>query len=187
MERTTQRADALFAGGWTNWLRSFVVATSVVTWLIAGCSRPPTAEAPAERRAEANPAVTRPALKPVEMRYGIYLARREVRTTITSDGLLRSASTSNKSYGSGDIGRGNERVEIRQGRLTPEQITELSGLFAGWETLSSEPYGGAADGGETTIRYGNKTVSGGTDVPPLVTKVRERISAIAQTMPLVPQ
>ena len=130
-------------------------------------------------------ATTQPALQPVELHYVIELARLDVATTVTSDGRLRSVRTENKSYGWNDIGGGNERFEIREGRLTPQRIEELVHLFDGWESLSSNPYGGVADGGALSVRYGGKTVSGGSGVPPQVNEVRVRLEELSRGMPVV--
>jgi predicted small secreted protein len=130
-------------------------------------------------------AATQQRLRTVDVRYGIYLARLEVHTTITSDGLLRSARTQNKSYGPRDIDPKPERTEIREGRLTPEQMKELAALFAGWDSLSNAPYGGVPDGGDIRILYGEKAVSGGSAAPRQVWDVKARISELAARMPVV--
>lgn len=139
-------------------------------------------EQPATRPTTAG---TRPALKSVELHYGIYLARFDVSTTVTPDGLLRSVRTSNKSYGPNDLDPKFQRVEIREGRLTPQQVADLARLFAGWDALSAKPYGGVPDGGDVTIRYGDKTVSGGSEVPGQVSSVRARLDELTATMPVV--
>jgi hypothetical protein len=128
---------------------------------------------------------TQPILKSVEMHYGIYLARLDLHITVSPDGLLRSVRTDNKSYGGNDVDPKHERVEIREGKLTAEQMADLAHLFADWDSLSSHPYGGVPDGGEIKIRYGDKTVSGGSAVPKQVTDVRVRLSELAQSMPVV--
>jgi hypothetical protein len=85
---------------------------------------------------------TGPLLKPIELHYGIYLARLDLRITISGDGVLRSVRTDNKSYDGKDIDATRERIEIREGRLTDEQMADLARLFAGWSSLSSKPYSG---------------------------------------------
>ena len=64
-------------------------------------------------------------------------------------------------------------------------MAELAALFAGWESLSSEQYGCVPDGGNTRLRYGDKVVSGGSEVPKQVRDVHARINELAATMPLV--
>jgi hypothetical protein len=130
------------------------------------------------------PAASQPALRAVELRYGIYLARFDVHVTVSPDGLLRSVRTDGKSYGSGDIDPKLQRVEIREGRLTEAQMADLAHHFAGWHELSSQPYPELVDGGELSIRYGEKTVSG-NEVPRLVTDVRTRLMELAASMPVV--
>jgi hypothetical protein len=117
---------------------------------------------------------TQPALKPVELHYGIYLARLDRRITVSADGTLRSVGTDNKSYGGNDIDPKNERVEVREGKLSAEQVANLARLFADWDSLSTTPYSGVPDGGDISIRYGGRTVSGGSEVPKQVTDARIR-------------
>jgi hypothetical protein len=135
----------------------------------------------------ASQATTRSALQEMDLRYGIYLARLEIHTTIAPDGSLRSARTVNKSYGVNDIDPKHARTEIRAGILTAAQVDKLTALFAGWESLSDKPYGGAPDGGNVRIRYGEKTVSGGSAVPDQVEQVRRYVTDLAATMPIVEQ
>ena len=136
--------------------------------LAGGCDRQsasgPVAGAPVAR-APVTTQATQPSLKEVDLRHGVYLARIEIHTTITPGGQLRSVRTEGKSYGPRDIDPKLERRDVRQGQLTPEQMAELAALFTGWESLSSLPYGGVPDGGHTELRYGDKIVSGGSDVP----------------------
>lgn len=129
---------------------------------------------------------TRPALRPVELHYGIYLARHDLRITVSPDGLLRSVRTDNKSYGPHDLDPKYQRVEIREGKLTAEQATELSHRFADWDSLSSRPYPGDADDADVSFRYGDKTVSGaGHAVPRQVTEARVRLTELARSMPVL--
>jgi hypothetical protein len=170
----------------------------VAGFLLGGCSDPrapargtgPVANSP-ERGAgrlltrPATQDARRPVFKAVDLRSGVYLARLETRTTITPDGLMRSVLTTGKSYGPNDLDPKHERREIREGRLTPGQMAELAALFAGWESLSDQEYGGVPDGGHVQIRYGDKSVSGGSAVPKQVRDVQIRISELAATMPVV--
>ena len=126
-----------------------------------------------------------PVLKPIEMHYGIYLARLDHRITVAPDATLRSVRTENESFGGNDIDPKHERVEVRQGTLTGEQVADLARLFVDWDSLSSQPYGGVADGGDLLVRYGDKTVSGGSGVPEQVTDIRVRLSELARSMPVV--
>jgi hypothetical protein len=145
---------------------------------------PPPATTPTSTSASANTS-TRPILRAIELHYGIYLARHELHITVSPDGLLRSVRTENKSYGGNDIDPKNERVEIREGRLTPGQMAELARLFANWDALSSKPYTGVADGGEGSIRYGDKTVSGGTAAPKQFVDARVWLRDVGEAMPVV--
>src|SRR5665213_2944722 len=61
---------------------------------------------------------TQPALQAIELRSGIYLARLEVHVTITPDGLMRYVRTEN-----------DHAAEVRQGRLTSRQMSDLAALF----------------------------------------------------------
>jgi hypothetical protein len=160
--------------------------------LLVGCTRNPTAAnyparpatGPATRDTT-RPVTTRPTLQPIDLHYTIYLARLDVHTTITPDGLLRSVQIQNKSFGPNDIDPKNQRVEVRQGRLNQDQILELARLFATWDSLSQTPYGGVADGGQVSIRYGDKTVSGQSHVPAQVSDVHTRIVELTRSMPIV--
>ena len=71
----------------------------------------------------------------------------------------------------------------REGRLTPDQMAGLARLFDGWERLSDRPYGGVPDGGTIRLRYGDKTVTGGSRVPRQVRDAHLLIREIAATMP----
>ncbi len=137
-------------------------------------------------RASARPTSlsTQPALKPIELHDRIYLARLDQRITVSPDGLLRSVRIENKSYGPHDIDPKLQRTEIRQGKLTPRQISDLSRLFANWDSLSST-YGNVVDGPDISLRYGDKTVSGGTGLPRQVTDIQARLAELARSMPLV--
>lgn len=159
--------------------------TIVAALFIAGCTQPSATQNPATRPAAQT--AHQPALKAVDLRYGVYLARIEIQTTITPDGLLHSVRTDNKSYGPNDIGAQHERHEIREGRLTPAQCAELANMFTGWETLSDQPYGGVADGPDVHLRYGDKTVSGGSALPPQVQAIQRRITDLATQMPTTGQ
>jgi hypothetical protein len=122
------------------------------------------------------------ALQPINARYGIYLARIDIRTTIAADGRLRSVRTHNKSYGPAD--KVVEQIEIRQGRLTPEQMSDLARLFVGWDALS-DVCENVPDGPEVQIRYGDKVITGGRGLPRQVWDVHRRITELATSMPKV--
>jgi hypothetical protein len=130
-------------------------------------------------------ASARPALKEIELHYGVYLARYEQRITVSPEGALRSVRTDGKSYGPKDVDPNFERVEVREGQLTAEQMIDLSRRFADWSSFSSEPYTGHPDGGGVSIRYGNKTVSGGDLVPKQVEDIRVQLMELARAMPIV--
>jgi hypothetical protein len=76
-------------------------------------------------------------------------------------------------------------VEVREGRQTGEQMEDLARLFADWDSLSSEPYSGVPDGGEVSIRYGDRTVSGRSEVPQQVEDVRVHLMELARSIPVV--
>jgi hypothetical protein len=147
-----------------------------------GCNHSTNPTRPAAQ--PTNSSGTRPILEPIELHYRVYTARLGTRITVSPDGLLRSIHTANKSYGGNDIDPKLEGVEIREGRLTLKQMADLARLPEGWSLLSSKPYGGVPDGGDVTVRYGDKTVSGGSHVPQQVTDVRARLSELARSMPL---
>jgi hypothetical protein len=146
-----------------------------------GCNGPSSATQPTTRPAPTTSA-TQTLLKPIELHYGIYLARVDLRVTVSAEGVLRSVRTDNKIYGTGDIDPKNERVEVPEGKLTAEQIAELSKLFTGWDSLSTTPYGGVPDGGDVSIRYGDKTVSGGSAVPKQVDDARIHLMELARSI-----
>jgi hypothetical protein len=127
---------------------------------------------------------TQAILKPVDLHDGIYLARLELHVAVSTEGVLRSVRTENKSYGTGDIDPKNERAEVREGKLTAEQTAKLASLFTDWDSLSTTPYGGVPDGGDISIRYGDKTISGGSAVPKLVEDARIHLKELAGSMPL---
>jgi hypothetical protein len=153
------------------------------TLLVGGCDARSRVAQPASRSTAE--ITTQPNLRAVDLRHGVYLARIEIHTTITPDGLMRSVRIDGKSYGPSDIDAKQERTEIRQGHLTPAQISELAALFAGWEALSDERYGGVTDGGDIQVRYGDKTVAGGSATPKQVWDVYDRISELTAMMPVV--
>ncbi|GEM_PF-6514024 len=128
---------------------------------------------------------TQPTLKPIDLHYSIYLARFDQRITVSPDGLLRSVQTENKSYGGNDIDPKLQRIEIREGKLTLQQMTDLSRLFANWGSLSSTASGNLADGPDISIRYGDKTISGGTELPRQVMNIQVKLTELARSMPLV--
>jgi hypothetical protein len=156
----------------------------IVAAFLFGCDSPSGTTQSTPRPALATASTTQAVLKPIELRHGIYLARLDMRVTVSEEGVLRSVRTENKSYGKADIDPKHERVEVREGKLTAEQITELASLFANWDSLSTTPYGGVADGGDISIRYGVKTVSGGTAVPKQVEDARIHLMELARSMPL---
>ena len=158
----------------------------IVTAFVFGCN-PSAATQPTTRPVPTTASSTQAVLKPIELHYGIYLARLDIRVTVSAEGVLRSVRTDNKSYGGNDIDPKNERVEVREGKLTAEQIAELANLFTGWDSLSTTPYGGVPDGGDISIRYGEKTVSGGSAVPKQVEDARIQLMEFARSMPAVKQ
>jgi len=145
------------------------------------CCDPLAATQPTTRPVPTTASATQSVLKPIELHYGIYLAGLDLRVTVSAEGVLRSVQTDNKSYGDEPK---NERVEVREGRLTDEQIATLARLFADWDSFSSKPYSGVPDGGNVSIRYGEKTVSGGSEVPKQVTDIRLRLTKLGQSMPV---
>jgi hypothetical protein len=126
-----------------------------------------------------------PALKAVDLRHGVYPARIEIHITTIADGQLRSVRTDGKSYGARDTDPKIERREVRQGQLTLEQIADLAALFIGCESLYSLPYGGVPDAGHTELRYGDKVVSGGSEVPKQVRASSRASARWLRRMPVV--
>lgn len=131
--------------------------------------------------------ISKPALKEIDVHYGQYLNRLDVRIAITPNGRLRSVQTTNKSYGPGDIDPTNERFTILEGQLTPEQMVQLVRLFSDWESFSPQPYPSMPDGDNVSIRYGEKTISGGSGLPTQVKEIRTLIEQWASSMPVVPK
>jgi hypothetical protein len=118
------------------------------------------------------------------MTSSVYLARLDVRTTVSPDGQLRWVCTTNKSWGPNDVPGGREVREVREGRLTPAQANELARLFDGWGPLS-EQYGGVPDGPEISVRYGDKKVAGGSMLPQRIRDIEVRLTELAMTMPRI--
>ena len=162
-------------------MRRFIL---ILVAFLLGCNNSDDATQPATRPV-ATTSSTKAILKAIELHYGIYLARLDLRITVSPEGMLRSVGTENKSYGGNDIDPKHERVEIREGKLTADQIADLARLFTDWDSLSTTPYGGVPDGGVISIRYGEKTVSGGSEVPKEVTDARIRLMELARSMPMV--
>ncbi len=151
-----------------------------------GCNKPGEVPRAGLQQSETTATInTKPALKPIELHYGIYLARSDHRITVSADGTLRSVRTDNKRYGGNDIDPKHERVEVRESKLTTEQVEDLARLFTDWDSLSTTPYSGVPDGGHISIRYGDRTVSGGSEVPNQVTEVRVRLMELVRSMPVV--
>jgi hypothetical protein len=149
--------------------------------LLGGCvsvpgTKPPTTKTTANRDSQ-------PSLRAIDLKEGVYLARLDIHTTITPDGLLRAVRTENRSFGPDDIDPKSARIEIREGRLSPHQMAELAAMFAGWDSLSNG-YPSVPDGPELQFRYGEKTVSGGR-TPEQVWEVRTKIYEWAAKMPIV--
>jgi hypothetical protein len=147
-----------------------------------GCTGGSQAQPPSTRATV--PASTQTVLKEVELRHAVYLARIEVHTTITPDGRLRQVRIDNKSWGPNDLDPKYERRVIREGRLTPQQMRDMAASFVGWESLAGR-YSGVPDGGEISLRYGDKTVSGGSATPKQVWDIQKRIDDVAMKMPVL--
>src|SRR5689334_15215676 len=94
----------------------------IVAALVFGCNNPSSTTQVTMRPAPTTASTTQAILKAIELHYGIYLARLDLRITVSPDGVLRSVRTDNKSYGGNDIDPKHERVEVREGKLTAEQI-----------------------------------------------------------------
>lgn len=147
--------------------------------ICTSCTHPPH---PSAR--PTTPISTHPTLKPIDLHYGIYLARVDDHITVSPDGLMRSVRTENKSYGLHDIDPKLQHIEIRQGKLTPQQMADLARLFADWDSMPSN-YGNVADGPDISIHYGDKTVSGGSGLPRQVIEIQAKLTELARSMPLV--
>ena len=79
---------------------------------------------------------------------------------------------------------GQERVEVRAGRLSDAQVADVAAIFKGWQTLSAK-FGAVPDDAMITIRFGEKTVSGGyTGLPPEVRAVEQKLRELGRSMPL---
>ena len=154
----------------------------VCTLVLIGCRRhrtsTPATTITAIQPVRRNQSSNAPSLKAIDVRFGNYLLRLEIHTTISPAGWLRSVRTDGKTYGPNDKG-GPTRLVIREGQLAPAQIAELAGLFNRWDSLH-DYYGTVPDGGEIEIRYGNKRVIGFTQK---VTEVERRIRELADSMP----
>lgn len=159
-------------------VNSFRATLGLCVLLLAGCNE--------KKPRPVAAAATQPGLKSIDVREGIYPARLEIHTTVSPTGLLRSVRTEGKSYGPNDAPGSRERVEVRQGQVTAAQMDELRRLFAGWEQLAGS-YNGVPDGPEITVRYGDKTVRGGSGAPAQVVDVCERLRELAKSMPVSSQ
>jgi hypothetical protein len=119
----------------------------------------------------------------VDLHYTIYLLRLDIHTTISPHGKLHSAIVEGKSQGPKD-NVGPSLVTVHEGQLSQKQISELVRLSVGWEKLN-DSYGGVADGPEINLRYGDKLVGGGSELPAQVSEAQERINEIAREMPTI--
>ena len=147
--------------------------------LLAACSKSaplPATTSPAASTAAATSLVTVPVLKPIDLTYGIYLARIEDHITVTPTGMLHRTLTYGKSYGPGDAAPGPSQFSERQ--LSSAEMAELSQVFTGWDALQ-DTYSGVADGPEVTISLGTKKVTGGSLCPELVWKAVEKLRSLA--------
>lgn len=162
-------------------MRNHSVLALVLLVLQIGCYTDRKAALPTDAERASPPTNFAPeALQPIDLTYGIHLARLETHITVTSNGFLRSVRTENKKYGPND--NVVEDVTVREGHLTPAEMHELADLFADWKSLSSTTYGGVADGLEITVRYGSDTVSGGSEIPKQVWSILDRLSELSGRM-----
>jgi hypothetical protein len=122
------------------------------------------------------PPATPAPLREIEMRSGVYLARVESHIVVRPDGSVRSERTMNK-------GLPGEQVEVRDGTLTSQQMEDLAASFVSWEDFESH-YSGVPDGPEISIRYGVKTVEGGSALPREVLDIHRTLMEIASGLPV---
>lgn len=135
------------------------------------------ADPPATTRATSQPTVT--------LKYGIYLARREVVTTIAPDRTIEQRLTNNKRYGDGE-GTWTPTYVTRRGTLTPDQARELASLLKDVEALPSDRFPEVPDGGSIALQIGERTLrSGAGRQPPAIAALREAIDDWAKSLPVV--
>jgi hypothetical protein len=115
-------------------------------------------------------------LREIEMRSGVYLARVESHVMVQPDGAVRSERTMNKGFPS-------EQIEVREGKLSSTQMEDLAASFTGWEDFDAH-YSGVADDREISIRYGDKTVEGGSGLPRKVLDIRKKLMEIVNALPV---
>ncbi len=95
-------------------------------------------------------ATTQSALNKIELEYISPMEHLEIHTTISETGVWHSVRTDSRS----SVKKKN-RIETRQGQLTPEQIKELTAVFEGWKDFSTKDLRQTNDGAGINIRYGS--------------------------------
>jgi hypothetical protein len=86
----------------------------------------------------------------------------------------------------GDVHVRGRMLGRREGHLTAEQQRDLAAAFAGWDQLSNDyPAAGVADTFQYQIRFDRKKVTAdqAAQVPETFTRAREKLEAIAQSLP----
>ena len=154
----------------------------VVVLLLAACGKSdPLPAAPAPSPVPAPTPVHTSVLQSIDFVHGVRLLRYEDHITVTEAGTLCRLLTRHKSYGPQDAAPGPVLVFERQ--LSAAEITELAGLFNGWDKLETS-YPTVADGPQYTITYGSKVVRG-EKLPASVLAVAKKIEALADSAPKV--
>lgn len=105
-------------------------------------------------------ATTQEGFQPLQYEYTLYLTDLQETLTISPAGEFRLTTR-----------RGRAEAAVVEGLVPREVLAQLSDLLDGRD----RHYPGVPDGGETTIRFGERTVTfgGGADIPEQVEKANE--------------
>jgi hypothetical protein len=125
-----------------------------------------------------------PAARTIDLHITNYLARFDEHMRIDPDGSAECVRIENKNFGGGDTALGPERRAVREGRLSPGEMFQLTALFVDFDSLSDKPYGSVPDADGIQLRYGGKTVAGGSEIPDSVRKIISRIDELVEHMPI---
>ena len=68
---------------------------------------------------------------------------------------------------------------------TKTQMAALARAFADWNSLPDKLYGSVPDGPDISVRYGTKTIRGGSEMPRQVMDILTTINKTAASMPRV--
>lgn len=174
----TNRIVASASDGTMKGLRRSLLTLLLALVISPGCGRGSRAT---RRGSHAIPFQT------LHVEFDVYLARTERTTTLNATGHLERVEIAGKSYGPHDVDPTKQRISLRAGDLSPEQMTELARLWTAADAIEGAP--GSApfvvDGPEIRIeRDGVVRFVGGVPSDKLQAFL-DRLDALADSLPLV--